>query len=187
MENLLAVFERKHEGSDETFNWNQIVEWVAEAFRFTSDEKRRFAAKKLAKLVAAIPFLAGCKDPSRTAVSHLGTYVLSVKLKHGAVSRPSDDESLFRRIELLGNFIGGDPEIIQRGMNLIALCMISNYVHDAENDKTQGKYNPVVAGVVDAENIRLQLVQEIESVPCSDMDEIMTPKLAWDPGNFWLY
>ena len=184
MTNVLELMEKSGNLTTDVFDWDRIADSVAQAFRFTPEEQERFRTKELAKLIAAIPFLAGCKDPLRTAVSHLGTYVLSVRLKDTANARPSDDEHLFRRLELLGNFIGGDPEIIQRGMNLIALCMIGDYARDIEEDQRLGKYNPISAGIIDYEAEKRRLIREIEAVPCPDMDRILTPKASL--CKFWL-
>ena len=184
MNGVMEVLEKGSKAITDRFGWNKIVDYIAEAFRFTLDEKERLRNHKLAKLIAALPFLAGCKDPLRTAGSHLGTYILSVRVKDPCNARPSDDEYLLRRLELIGNFIGGDKEIIQRGMNLIALCMISDYARDVEEDKILGKYNPVAAGVLDYEKEKERLIREIESVPCPDMDKIFSVMAG--VKTFWL-
>ena len=67
MSDVGVVIEKARIDNNEVFDWNRIVERISTAFRFTADEKQRFANKKLAKLIAAIPFLAGCKDPLRVA------------------------------------------------------------------------------------------------------------------------
>ena len=182
MTDVLEVLEKT--GKADIFEWNKIVDYIAEAFRFTPEEKERLRNNKLAKLIAALPFLAGSKDPLRTAGSHLGTYILSIRVKDPSNARPSDDEYLLRRLELIGNFIGGDDEIIQRGMNLIALCMISDYARDVEKDQRLGKYNPISAGVLDYEREKERLIREIESVPCPDMDKIFTAREG--VKTFWL-
>jgi hypothetical protein len=184
MNSVLEVLEKGSKAITDRFGWNTIVDSIAEAFRFTLDEKERLRNHKLAKLIAALPFLAGCKDPLRTAGCHLGTYILSIRVKDPCNARPSDDEYLLRRLELIGNFIGGDKEIIQRGMNLIALCMISDYARDVEEDKMLGKYNPVSAGVLDYEKEKERLIREIESVPCPDMDKIFSAMAG--VKTFWL-
>jgi len=42
--------------------WTEISGRVFEAFRMTEEEKARFGGGMIAKLIAAIPFLAGCDD-----------------------------------------------------------------------------------------------------------------------------
>ncbi|MBT3275044.1 MAG: hypothetical protein HN368_17955, partial [Spirochaetales bacterium] len=101
-------------------NWQELGGAVADAFRFTKKERASFLGNNLPRLIAAIPFIADCDDPERTAISHLGTYVLSIRAKRYALAQPSDDEYVLKRLELLNNFSGGNADIINRGMNLIA-------------------------------------------------------------------
>ena len=184
MESLLAELKSQIDSGTNDFQWDQIVDMVAGAFRFTKEETERFRSREIPKLIAAIPFLAGCKDPLRTAISHLGTYILSVRLPEVAETKPSDDEYLFRRLETINHFIGGDNEIIQRGMNLIALCMIYDYERDIEEDRQLNKYNPISSGSLDFEEQKCDLIRQIESVPCDAMDII----LPWrrTQRRFWL-
>ena len=184
MSNSLEVLEKPTVNSTESHQWDQIVDMIAGAFRFTKEETKRFRSREIPKLIAAIPFLAGCKDPKRTAISHLGTYILSVRIKEEANARPSDDEYLHRRLELISNFIGGDQEIIQRGMNLIALCMLYDYKRDVEEDQQASKYNPISAGLLDFEKQEQKLIRKITSVQCDVMDDILPIERC--RSTFWL-
>ena len=184
MENLLAELKKPTDSGTDDFQWDQIVDLVAGTFRFTREETERFRSRAIPKLIAAIPFLAGCKDPLRTAISHLGTYVLSVRLPEVAKTKPSDDEYLFRRLETINHFIGGDDDIIQRGMNLIALCMIYDYERDVAEDRRLNKYNPISAGSLDFEEQKHDLIRQIESVPCDGMDDILPVEKC--VRKFWL-
>lgn len=184
MKNALEVLERPSGITTNSLQWDQIVDMVAAAFRFTKEETERFRSREIAQLIAAIPFLAGCKDPKRTAISHLGTYILSVRIKEEANARPSDDEYLHRRLELIGNFIGGDQEIIQRGMDLIALCMLYDYKRDEQEDQESGKYNPITAGLFDFEKQEQKLINRISSIRCDIMDDILP--VARCRTTFWI-
>ncbi len=156
--------------------WEKISDSVAEAYRLTDDEKRRLKSKRLAKLIASIPYLAGCEDAERTAIANLSTYLLSTKLKNAAKAKVTDDDYLMKRIHLLNNFIGGDPSVIRKGMDYIALVMINDYYHDREEDRQLGKYNPVNAGALDYDSERGRLLNEIRSIDCPEMDKIADPE-----------
>lgn len=153
--------------------WENIAGSVADAFRMNDREYEWLENKSLAKLIAAIPFLAGCEDPDRTAVTHLGAYILSLRIKTLANAQPSDDADLFRRLEMIRNFTGGDAAIIEKGMSLIALNMIADYARDIEEDRLFGKYNPVDSGAFDYEAEKKRLEGVITAVECKEMDEIM--------------
>jgi hypothetical protein len=166
--------------------WDNISTSVAQAFRFTDDETKKFKEKPLAQLIAAIPFLAGCEDPERTAICHLGTYILSVQIKIPANCKPTDDAYIMKRLELVNNFIGGDPEIIEKGMSLIALNMLSDYKRDIHEDILLSKHNPLVSGSWDFEKSEDRLLQTIRRIDCPVMDEIFDEGVGtrdyWEMG-----
>lgn len=47
----------------------------------------------------------------------------------------------------------GNKITIQRSIDLLTLCMITNYKEDAENDLKLGKYNPVALGKWDYDSL----------------------------------
>ena len=163
--------------------WENIAASVADAFRMDKEDSEWLQNKNLAKLIAAIPYLAGCEDPGRTAITHLGAYILSIRIKTVANCQPTDDADLFRRLEMINNFIGGDQDIIQKGMSLIALNMIADYARDIEEDRLFGKYNPVDSGAINYETEKAGLESIIKSIECREMDEIMS--LDASVQGFW--
>lgn len=153
--------------------WDRISEDVANAFSMTEKEKERFKNKDIARLIAAIPIFAGCENAERTAVSHLGVYVLSNKeTKHYFNPAASDDKDIFKRLEHIGTFIAGDPMIIKKGMSLIALTMLNDYQRDIHIDETLGKYNPVASGSFEYESLKQELKSQIDSIECYELDAI---------------
>jgi hypothetical protein len=164
--------------------WSEISDAVSKAFRMTTKEREALKEKRVARLIAAIPFLAECEDAERTAVAHVGTYLLSVReTKRYFNAKPDDSESVTERLRLISNFKGGDQRIIERGMNLLALNMVSDYRRDAEEDVFLRKYNPVSEGDFDYESTIGELKERIEEVPCSEMDKIMS--LSFALLDFW--
>jgi hypothetical protein len=164
--------------------WEELCDAVSLAFRFTEDERQFLKEKSVARLIAAIPFLAGCEDAERTSIAHLGTYLLSVKeTKRYFNANPEDSQSVVERLRLIGNFKGGNQAIIDRGMNLLALNMISDYRRDAEEDVFLRKFNPVSVGDFDYAASVAELTERIEEVPCPEMDRIMTLSVA--PLTLW--
>ncbi len=148
---------------------------VAEAFRMDEEEKARFARKPVARLIAALPFLAACRRPERTAIEHLGIYVLSVRdaTRSAFFASPHDDESVFARLRPIMRFDGGNRRVVDRGMAVLARMMVADYRRDREVDRLYGKYNPVAAGAWDAEKMIAELSSAIETTPYPQIDEIM--------------
>lgn len=165
--------------------WEEISGSVAAAFRMTAEEEARLRGGTIAKLIASIPFLAGCEDAERTAVAHLGTYILSVReTKRYFDTRPEDGSSVLERLRLISSFKGGDRRIIDRGLRLLALNMVSDYRRDIEEDACLGKYNPVSAGAWDYEETVVDLQYKILSVACEEMESIAP--MAAIPMVFWV-
>jgi hypothetical protein len=165
--------------------WTEIADRVGSAFRMTEEEKRGLAEGRIAKLIAATPFLAGCEEARRTAVAHLGVYLLSIRpeTKPCFNSRPGDDGTVLERLRLISDFKGGDKRIIERGLNLLALNMVSDYKRDIEEDERLGKYNPVATGAWDFKELVAELEYKIACVECPEMDAIMSIEMI--PFAFW--
>jgi hypothetical protein len=139
----------------------------------SEEETQKLKEKNVAKLIAALPFLAECEDAERTAVSHLGTYILSLReTKHYFNATSGDNDSVFKRLRLISNFKGGKKEIIARGMSILALNMVDDYKRDVTLDEIIGKYNPVGDRAWDYEKTREKLIKTIEAIDCPEMDTI---------------
>ena len=164
--------------------WDTIVDTVAAAFNLKADDTKKLKNNKIPQLIAAIPFIAGCDDPERTAISHLGTYLLTVRTEKIFDHRPSDDTDLLRRLRMINNHVGGNKKLIKRGLNMILLNMLSDYQRDQEIDQKAGKYNPISAGKINFDKEKQKLENQINNVRSPYMDEILT--VAEVPDTFWV-
>lgn len=155
--------------------WAEISDEIAQAFRMSEEQASFLRKKSIARLIAAIPFAAGCEHPARTAVAHLGTYLLSVReTKHFFNATPADDGSIFDRLALISCFSGGDQRVIRKGMSLLALNMLNDYRRDQEVDRCVGKYNPVAAGAFDYESERIALQKNVDDVESPLLDAVVS-------------
>jgi len=163
--------------------WCRISNDVAESFRMPEDEKQRFKDKAIARLIAAIPLMAGCENAERTAVSHLGTYILSNReTKHYYNPSISDNKSILERLRLISTFRGGNSDIINKGMALIALSMLFDYKRDVYVDETLGKYNPVAENVFHFNTQKKALEKIIQSTECKELDALFHDE---DIRGYW--
>jgi len=164
--------------------WADLSDAVANAFRMNEDERERFKNKDVARLIGALPFLAGCDDAERTAVAHLGSYVLSIReTKPYANAKQEDNGSVTERLRLISNFKAGDSAILERGMALLALNMVIDYKRDVELDRAIGKYNPVAAGKIDADVQIASLKERISRINCPEMEKIYASDVS--PQGYW--
>jgi len=165
--------------------WRSISGDVARAFGMGEAETASLAGNNIARLITALPFLAGCEDAKRTAVAHLGTFLLSIKeTKPYFNATPRDSASLLERFWLIGDFRGGDRRIIERGMSLLALNMITDYQRDIVEDETLGKYNPIAARDFDFKSAIDSLEKTVQGIDCPEMDEIAPMRVF--PMSWWV-
>lgn len=178
-----------HPGRIEEFStatWCRISGLIALTFRFPGEEHVRFLNSKTARLIAAIPHLAGCGQPQRTALAHLATYVLSCKEGTRLVFDhcPEDDRTVSSRLAAIGHFEGGDANITARGMKLLAIQMICGYGRDLATDAVTHDYNPLLSLAWDGIELVESLAADIAAVECPGMDQIMSVAEAkrerWD-------
>jgi hypothetical protein len=127
---------------------------------------------RVARFITAVPYLAKCEKATETAFAHLLIYLASLDESAREIffHKPEDDGNIYNRLSPILNFHGGNEATLNCCRDLLALCMVSNYQKDAETDKVAGKYNPLNAGVWDAQPL-------IEKLKAS-IDASITPEIA---------
>jgi hypothetical protein len=141
--------------------WDEISSAIAHAFRMTETETVAFRDCNTARFIAALPFLAGCEHPYRTALAHLATYTLASFHDRGCCEifdhAPNDDKDVFARLEPISHFSGGDRHILQAGMARLALTMVAGYQRDQAKDSDAGQYNPLNSKAWDFQSKLIEL------------------------------
>jgi len=158
-------------------DWKTTYEAIADTFRFSDEETKHLANSKVAMLIGMLPVIAECEDAERTALSHLAIYLTAAGGgKAWFNHRKSDNADINSRLRLGMSFIGGDKKIIERGMDLLAMVMLSGYNRDKAMDLESGKYNPLNDGSWNFEQLSTRLQSKLEKTPCPKLDVIMTPE-----------
>jgi len=144
-----------------------------------------YSGKRVARLVAAVPYLAGSEDPDRFALANLLTLHAATIARKVFDHRVSDDADLHRRLASFKCGSKSDEGKLRYGLNLLALIMISDYVKDAADDEAAGKYNPFNSGAWDAESAKSGILADLEAdyESASLFDPFMTTEEAVD--SFW--
>lgn len=171
-------------GNFDTAIWKNLVERIGTLFNFTEEDKNKLSINKLAQLIGAIPFLAKCDEPYRISLTNLSiTYLASHSAGKDVFSHNfTDNQNLFTRLDPINNFSTGNKEIIARGMDLLALVMLSDHKKDQEKDLIHKKYNPVSSGIWNYDLEVQKIQRRLEAFDCPEMDEILSFKEA---KAFW--
>ena len=127
--------------------WDYFISEIQKIYRLSDKELLRFSESTTAKIIAAIPFLAGCYRPEITAIAHLSLFMNEIKgFQKFCACCPLDDMDIYERLEPISHFRGGDTKIIQCGMDTLAYIMVEGYHKSAKADAENGNYNPFNTG-----------------------------------------
>lgn len=165
--------------------WENVLYRASTVLNFGIEKKEEIQNNKIAKLIAAIPYLAGCNKVTETSFSHLIIFLMSKdeSAKDIYFHKPEDDNDIYSRLFPISDFLGGDKIIIQTCMDLIALCMLSNYKNDAEEDKAIGKYNPINEGKWNYDSMSEELINNIDNTIIPEISKIFTKENAFK--GYW--
>lgn len=155
--------------------WDYFVNEITKVFGLTKEEKEKFENSNTAKIIATIPFEAGCNEPERTAIAHLCIYMAEIRgfQKHFA-HLPSDDFDIYNRLAFISTFDGGDKNIIKHGMDILAYIMIEGYKKSEAEDLQNNIYNPFVSGNWDYKELKNHILLEVNKMYVSNLDWIFS-------------
>ncbi len=156
--------------------WSSLAGTTVASVRMTDGEAERFRSNTVAKLIGLLPYMAHCDDPERTALSHLATFVIAGRGESRRVfdHSPADDVEPLARLRTISDFKGGDDAMIERGMALLCLCMVSGYERDIELDILLKRYNPLTSGGWNIAETRGRLDVVLSRSADPVMDLVMT-------------
>lgn len=160
--------------------WEKVLSRVGAVLNFGVEKKEKVKKSKMAKFIAAVPYLAGCNKVLETSFSHLLIYLMSLdeSAKDIFFHTNEDDNDIYFRLFPINNFSGGNKDILKCCMDLIALCMISNYRNDSDVDREIGKYNPLNSGKWNYDEISASLIIGIDKNITPEISLIYTKENA---------
>jgi len=156
--------------------WDKISSRVRAVLNYGITKTAWLQKSRMARLVASVPFLAGCEKAEETSFTNLTIYLMSLdeSVRDIYFHKPDDDEDIYRRLFPISHFVGGDIRIIQCCLDLMALSMVSNYQKDVESDTALGKYNPVAEGKWNFQAISGKLVEAIKQTITPEISAIFS-------------
>jgi hypothetical protein len=160
--------------------WEEVSGRARAVLNYGIVQKEWLQTSRMARFIAAIPFIAGCGKAPSTSFSHLIIYLISLDESARDIffHSPQDDTDIYSRLQPLSCYPGGNPEILQTCRDLLALCMISNYRRDAEEDTAVGKYNPIANGIWDGDALIKELTEKINKTIIPEISEFYTVQEA---------
>ncbi|MCF0125497.1 MAG: hypothetical protein HUJ68_07055, partial [Clostridia bacterium] len=139
--------------------WSYLFHEVSKIFKLNSKEKEKLSNSTTAKIIATIPFEAKCKEPERTAIAHLCLYMAELKgFQKYCAHTKDDDSNIYNRLAFISTFEGGEAQIIEHGMAMLALIMIEGYKKSKQKDVKAEIYNPLVSGAWNYQVIKNSLL-----------------------------
>lgn len=158
--------------------WLFLVRSLTKIFHFTEEQEKEYLdpnKKKVVRLIAAIPYLAGCQQVARSALCGIVLFVAATLAKEISGATEDDSKNIFQRLNLIKSlWLGGNEDFKKRGVALLALAMLGDYKNDVEVDQKTGKYNPISSGDIDYDVNSKYLQSIVQSIPSKEMDEILT-------------
>lgn len=153
--------------------WSYLIAETSKVFRLTIDEIVQLQNSPTAKIIASIPFVAGCNNPERIAISHIGIYLMELKgFQDYCCHLPTDDTNIYKRLERISHFDGGNKRIIEHGMAILAVIMLEGYKKSVQKDIRNNVYNPVANHVWNYKTLKKQLHKKIEELECPILDDL---------------
>ena len=168
------------ESKNLSYHWDSFVTQISKVFRLTKEEENNFKNSITAKIIATIPFVAGCKDAERTAIAHLSLYMVEKQgFQDYCCHLPSDDDNLLERLSFISTFEGGNQLVIEHGMYILALIMIEGYKHSAKKDIKYGIYNPIANGKWHYTTKKNEILTVLKKFPCEELDSLLSNALLY--------
>lgn len=171
--------------AEENQYWNDMCDRLGSLFRLSAEEEQRVRANRLIQMLALLPGYANCPDPRGTGFLMAVTYVSERKAARDLFAHDArHDADLLSRLAPFSRLLeGGDPQIIEKGLNLAALTMLKDYASDAQSDQRKGKYNPVALGVWNFQELKNRILQRDMAIACPGLDRVYSVKTA--ERHFW--
>ena len=154
-------------------DWNYFVNEVSRVFTLSKKEQKEFKNSVTAKIIATIPFAANCNMPERTATAHLCLYMAEKRgFQEYCAHLPDDDKTLLTRLDFISTFDGGDQQILEHGMYILALIMLEGYKCSATKDTFKNIYNPIASGAWNYEEKKNEILNILKKTKNEELDDL---------------
>ncbi len=164
---------------------NDVLMTVNDTFHLSDDEQKNLMDNNVAKFIAALPFVAGCEDAKTKALSHLSIYLAEIR-GQGSLCEESAEavSTVYEDLGVLSTFDGGNQQIVQHGMSILALIMLEGYKDRTFSDMEKNIYNPLNDETWDYYTLKASLLEDIKESPYPELDNIILSKTGLLKNHF---
>lgn len=106
--------------------YEMIVNMVSHMFSLNQVEREKIRGDVKSHIVVKLPYLAKCRNPGETALSHMVGFYAACGKSTQNNSPCSQEESLNRTLNGINAFDCGDPSIIRSGMTLLKILIVTD-------------------------------------------------------------
>jgi hypothetical protein len=169
---------------NEKKEWPLLVEMASIGGKFSAKEIKSLNRSIAGKLLCAIAYYSGCKNPDRVAVLHLITLVAAARCRK--ITNHRVKESLRERLAPFLNFPGGNKEVVKAGALLLELLSLEDHKADFIEDIINNKENPLSS--IDYKSEKERILGEYDNTGqwIKDYFEDFYKWIKETPMAFWL-
>ncbi len=155
-------------------NLHEVFDSATELLHLSALEKSKITMSGVALFIAAMPFVAGCNDAKEKSLTHLSIYVNKIRtLENARDYVPEAASSVYEDLAILSSFEGGDENIVNHGMLILALIMLESYKDRTFSDLERGVENPLNNGTWDYYILKASLLDDIKGFSCPELDSLV--------------
>ncbi len=166
-------------------NIKNVFAAAIQSFHLSSNEISDLEHNDVARFITALPFVAGCEDARSKALMHLSIYLTEVR-ENGTLSDESKSavSTVYEDLGIFSSFDGGDDDVVQHGMAIMALIMLEGYKDRSFTDMEQGIYNPLNDESWDYYTLKASLLNDIKERSYPALDSIVLQKTGLLKNHF---
>lgn len=138
----------------------ELTNEISQTFYLDPRERAQLVNSKIADILNAYPYLAGCTNPEQNAALNITT--LLTAHKNPVFDAKSGDGLDVRLQHLIAS--DGNP-VVWRMVNLaLQLVSLEDHRMDISLDAKEGKYNPLTAGEFDYDSTKAMIKAEMKEL-----------------------
>lgn len=143
--------------------WQELQTYVIKSTSLNNQEQELLSQSLVAKILGAIPYLAGCDNPDQLAVLEVSLYIVAMRNKELFSHR--EKQTIRERINtgFLSPLREGDPNIVDFGLTLLELISLNDHKSDLTSDLLNEHSNPLTDGNILYFPSKQILIKKLES------------------------